>query len=81
MQLKDQIDAINKEVHTIKVANKALHQEQVRRDEILNNDLFAEEQANKYLKKIKNQTDELARVNQLIVDKERLLESNSEKMK
>jgi hypothetical protein len=36
----------------------------VRRDEILNNDLFAEEQANKYLKKIKNQTDELARVNQ-----------------
>lgn len=64
MQLKDQIDAINKEVQTIKVANKALHQEQVRRDEILNNDLFAEEQANKYLKKIKNQTDELARVNQ-----------------
>ena len=51
-------------MHTIKVANKALHQEQARRDEILNNDLFAEEQVNKYLKKIKNQTDELARVNQ-----------------
>ena len=43
MQLKDQIDAINKEVHAIKVGNKALHQEQVRRDEVLNNDLFAEE--------------------------------------
>jgi hypothetical protein len=53
----------------------------VRRDEILNNDLFAEEQTNKYLKKIKNQTDELARVNQSIVDKERILETNSEKMK
>ena len=51
-------------MQTIKVENKALHQEQVRRDEILNNDLFAEEQVNKYLKMIKNQTDELARVNQ-----------------
>ena len=60
--------------------NKALHSEQARRAEILDNPLFSEEETNKYLKKIKNLTDELTRVTQQVTDKEKLIENNTEKI-
>lgn len=75
------LDVVNKQIHTVKLANKSLHSEQAKRTEILNDELFAEEENNKYLKKIKHLTDELSRVNQQIADKEKLIENNSEKIK
>jgi chromosome segregation ATPase len=53
----------------------------VKRNELLNDDIFAEEENNKYLKKIKNLTDELSRVTQQLADKEKHLENHAEKIR